>query len=258
MEKRATHPNGMTVVFDEQNHTYTVKETGQVLVSATTFIDRFFPKFDMDRMAPRCVGKPKYSSMTADEIKASWEANAQRARDEGTNVHEYAQYLWDRIRPPQPISERCHLLYQQVDAATKNLKDCNWSYVAAEKIIFSPELGIAGTIDLLLFNTSKVGEFLILDWKQNGTISTSNKWETAKPPIGHLEATDLLKYSLQLNLYRFILRYEGYYPLARDIRMALVHLREDSNRPIKVHLMDEIFQLLAVRKRETQNNERDR
>jgi len=66
----------MQVIFEEETHTYTLKETGQELMSVTTFIDRFFPKFDADQMAPKCVGKPKYPGMTADEIKASWEVNA--------------------------------------------------------------------------------------------------------------------------------------------------------------------------------------
>jgi hypothetical protein len=255
LKKETVHPNAMTVVFDEQNHTYTVKETGQVLVSATTFIDRFFPKFDADQMAPRCVGKPKYPGMTADEIKASWEANAKRARDEGTNVHEYAQCLWEGQKRPIPISDRRHLLFEQVDKAGQNLKDRGLSFVAAEKIVFSPELGIAGTIDLLLFDQRSEGmEFVIVDWKQNGSISTSNKWDTAKPPISHLESTDLVKYGLQLNLYRFILRYEGYIPHAVNIRMALIHLTETGHRPIRIHFMPEIFQLLADKKAKDQQS----
>jgi hypothetical protein len=248
MAKEATHPNGLTVVFSEDTHTYTVKETGQVLVSVTTYIDQYFPKFDADRMAEKCVTKPKYAGMTADEIKTAWEENAQRGRDEGTNVHEYAECFWSGYKLPKPISNRAYTLFGQVIDTSRKLKNHNWSYVAAEKIIFSPELGLAGTIDLLLFNLSRAKEFLILDWKQNVKISTSNKWESAKPPISHLEATDLAKYSLQLNLYRFILRYEGYYPQATDLRMVLVHLMEDDNRPIKVPIMYEMFQLMAYRK----------
>jgi len=123
------------------------------------------------------------------------------------------------------------------------------AFDAAEKIVFSPELGIAGTIDLLLFDQwSKGAEFVIVDWKQNGSLSTSNKWDTAKPPISHLESTDLVKYALQLNLYRFILRYEGYFPQATDIRMALIHLTENGNQLIRIHFVPEIFQLLAVKK----------
>jgi hypothetical protein len=247
--KTAANPSGIQVIFDEETHTYTVKETGQVLVSVTTFIDRVFPKFDADQMAPKCVGKPKYSGMTADEIKASWEANAQRARNEGTNVHEYAECLWDGRKVPEPISDRCRSLFEQVDKAAQNLKNRELSFVAAEKIVFSPELGLAGTIDLLLFDhPSKGSEFVIVDWKQNGSISASNKWDSAKPPISHLESTDLVKYGLQLNMYRFILRYEGYFPQATDIRMALIHLTENDNQPIRIHFMTEIFQLLAVKK----------
>ena len=246
MIRTEVHPNGITVVFDEEKHIYTVKETGRVLVSSTTFIDDFFPHFDADKIAPLCVGKPKYQGMTAEEIKVSWEANAQRARDEGTNVHEYAQSLWAGLKKPKPISERSQRLFEQVDKAAIKLMDRGFKFVDAEKIIFSPELEIAGMIDLLLYDP-QTRDYLIVDWKQNETISVENKWESAKPPISHLESCDYVKYSLQLNLYRFILRYEGYFPHSRGIRMALIHLMENGNRPIRIHFMPEIFHLLAAK-----------
>lgn len=256
VKKEAKHPNGMTVVFNEEDHVYRIKETGQILTSVTTFIDRFFPHFDADKMAPRCVNKPKYKGMTAEQIKESWEANAQRARNEGTNVHEYAENLWAGKDKPLPISDRCHLLFEQVDRASKKLKERGLVFSDAEKIVFSPELGLAGMIDLLLYDPL-MNQFVIIDWKQNGTISTSNRWDTARKPISHLEATDLVKYSLQLNLYRFIFKYEGYYPLSKDIRMALLHLTENSNCPYKINLMlPEIFQLIgAVRQQQESAHE---
>ena len=247
MIKTATHPSGLSVLFDEEKHIYTVKETGRVLISSTTFIDEFFPHFDADKIAPLCVGKAKYQGMTAEQIKVSWEANAKRARDEGTNVHEYAQCLWAGLSRPKPISERSRFLFDQVDKAGKKLMDRGFEFVDAEKIIFSPELEIAGMIDLLLYDP-RTRDYVIIDWKQNETISVENKWDNAKPPISHLEASDYVKYSLQLNLYRFILRYEGYYPHAPHIRMALIHLTENGNRPIRIHFMPEIFHLLAAKK----------
>jgi hypothetical protein len=59
MTKKAYHPSGLSVTFDERPHTYTVDQTGQVLTSGTTFIDQFFPKFESEKVARKCAGKKK-------------------------------------------------------------------------------------------------------------------------------------------------------------------------------------------------------
>jgi hypothetical protein len=83
--------------------------------------------FDADQMAPKCVGKPKYSDMTADEIKASWEVNAQRARNEGTNVHEYAECLWAGRKVPNryPIAADYCLSRWIRPLKTSKIGDCH-------------------------------------------------------------------------------------------------------------------------------------
>jgi len=152
----ATNPSGKTVIFDPDNHSFTIKETGQVLNGATTFIKGYFLEFDADKWAPRTAKKRK---TTTEAILAEWAEKAERGRNEGTNVHEYAEIMMLRkFRPneptnplPQPLSGRCEDLFMVVDKAIDWLAKY-YDLVDVEKIVFSPRLKISGIIDLLMRN----------------------------------------------------------------------------------------------------------
>ena len=73
MIKSATH-NGLTCLFDSDDHIYTIKETGQRLTSVTSLIKQYTPPFDAPAMAQQMVDNknPKYIGMTAEEIQYQW------------------------------------------------------------------------------------------------------------------------------------------------------------------------------------------
>lgn len=227
MKITAQNPSGLIVEFDSEEHRYKIRQTGCYLNSATTFIGEFFPHFDADAMAPRCVGKPKYKGMSADEIKAAWDAESLRGRTEGTNVHYYAECLMngDFANIPVAQSDREQKLFDQVVLAVLRLEE-RFQFIASEYIVFSPYLGIAGTIDLLMADMLNM-DLIILDWKQNKVISTSNPYGSGSGPIAHLDASDFNKYALQLNLYEMIIRREGYFKEFKGVRKALIHLKEE-------------------------------
>jgi len=82
----------------------------------------------------------------------------------------------------------------------------------------------------------ETGEILLLDWKTNKEISTTNFFQTAFPPIDHLQDTHISKYSLQLSLYQTIIVKENYYPNAKGFRQALIHFRPEAPRPNVIQL----------------------
>jgi len=235
----ATNPSGKTVIFDPDNHSFTIKETGQVLNGATTFIKGYFLEFDADKWAPRTAKKRK---TTTEAILAEWAEKAERGRNEGTNVHEYAEIMMLRkFRPneptnplPQPLSGRCEDLFMVVDKAIDWLAKY-YDLVDVEKIVFSPRLKISGIIDLLMRNEDGL---CILDWKQNRKIKNSNPFQNALGPLNHLEDHDLNKYTLQLNVYRRILMEERYYPDIDYIDMKLIHLTQEGYFPMNLREMD--------------------
>lgn len=236
-DKIAHHPNGKyTIRFNEQYHTYR-DNLGSRYVSGTTFVGKFFPKFDAESVSIKCSkGKnPKYAGRDPKEIMAEWAAEGERGSKEGDNAHLYAEMRMrnapaDKI--PKPISPRCVQLFKQVDKIIAWLKH-KYTFIEAEKIIFSPGLNIAGMVDLVMHDPA-TGEILILDWKQNKELSSDNFFQSAFDPIEYLQDTHINKYTLQLSLYQYIMDLEGYFPEATGYRRALLHLTPESVLPIKV------------------------
>jgi len=228
--KHAYHPDGVHLVtFNEQWHRYT-DQTGKRYISGTQFIGKLFPKFDAVTVSRECAAgrNPKYAGRNPVDIRNEWAAEGERGRDEGTNIHAYAEGMvsgWPADRLPAPMSDRCGLVFLQVD---KVIRDhfANLQFVGAEVIIFSPDMGVAGTVDLLMYDPMK-NFIYIFDWKNNKAISKTSFREKAFYPIDHLDNCDIAKYSLQTSLYKRILERENYFPGVDGYESALIHVRED-------------------------------
>ena len=235
-DKIATH-NGLTCLFDDTKHIYTVKETGQRLTSVTTVIKRYTPPFDAPLMAQQMIDKqkPQYKNMTVDEIQYQWKEKADLAAYEGTLVHSFAE-LWPKTKGFgfHPRTYRVLLICKQIDKLFPKLL-YRFKMVAAEQIVFSPSMGIAGQIDLLMADDA-AQQGIIIDWKTNSKITDEEgAFGTMLEPIEHLKNCDVVKYGLQLGLYEKILIDEKYYPEFNGYRKALVHVREGFSKVVKVN-----------------------
>jgi hypothetical protein len=90
---KSSYHNGLTCLFDSDSHIYTIKETGQILISVTTLIKRYTPLFNAPLMAQQMIDKkkPAYAGMTVDEIQYQWKEKAELSSREGTLLHEYLE-----------------------------------------------------------------------------------------------------------------------------------------------------------------------
>lgn len=252
MSKEAYHPDGKHIIsFREDNHTY-IDNFNKRYVSGTTFCKQFFPKFDAIAISKKCSeGKnPKYAGRPPAEIRAEWLAKGKQASLEGDNVHLYAEGKlseWSAHRLPAPISDRCTAIFKKVDDELfKTLQD--YQFIAAEMIVFSPDLGIAGMIDLIMFDPV-LSEVLILDYKTNEELKWENPWQEGLPPVEHLQDSDKAKYTLQLSTYQYILDREQYFPDAKGFRRALIHLKPEEIEVIPLEYFEyEVEEMLKMRK----------
>ncbi len=70
-----------------------------------------------------------------------------------------------------------------------------------------------------------------------------NRWQKAKPPIQHLDDCDLSKYSMQLSLYRHLLRKRLQ---DRNVSLLLINFTDRYTEiPIREH-RDEVRALLMA------------
>jgi hypothetical protein len=228
--KTAWNPKGIACHFDAGVHRYWTDQVSE-FVSVTGFVKHYFPVFDAPKVAAGVAAK---TGKPVEQIHADWSRKGTLAAEMGTRVHENQEALVSALIPPnQPRDERERGIMASGWAAVDWMRRQGWTLVAAEQIIFSENLGLAGTIDLAM--RDEAGALWILDWKTNEEIKAEGfKGARALAPISHLQDCDLSRYSLQLSTYERILRLEGYAEPLEKIHRALIHLTPERWTPINV------------------------
>ena len=136
--------NNNDIKLEIENHEYKlINQPDYVFTSVTTFINSFFEPFDEIKVSNHLVNNvPKYFGETPESLMKQWDV----ARQYGTDVHlEIETWIKEGVVPKDIKSI----------AATKWIR----GYVSrpnidtfSEVIVYSKELGIAGTIDVLMMN----------------------------------------------------------------------------------------------------------
>lgn len=225
---RAKHPSGVEIEFEERTHKYTSLIDNQLVtyVSGTQFIHKFFSPFDADgEIAKRCALK---EGVSVEEIKARWSKAGKEACETGTRVHECCEDIENGLKDLRntPRDEREAKLFENATSMAKRFYD-NLDILGIEKIVFSPSLKIAGTIDLLA-RSRNTGDFILIDHKTNKSIDLEDKWNKfALHPLEHLHDINSVHYGLQLNLYEYLLKREKYVPHDAKFKRFLNHITLD-------------------------------
>ncbi len=207
------YDNNITLI--EETHKYILTNNPNLqFTSATTFIKYFFEPFDSIGIANNLTSShPKYINMTPQELVKVWDKKA----EEGTLVHsEIENYIKEGSQLTKPKAKLA------VDWMEQNISD---KYeILSEVMIYSEELEIAGTIDILLHNKED-NTYQILDWKTSEKINTfsfKSKKGTHQTTSNLLDC-NYIHYSLQLSLYQYIL--EKYYGL-KITKRAIIHIAD--------------------------------
>ncbi|MBH10012.1 MAG: hypothetical protein CMG74_06610 [Candidatus Marinimicrobia bacterium] len=223
------------IILDKENHQYSlVEEPELVFTSVTTFVHNFFEKFDSEKIAKKLVSThPKYVDRSVESLIDEWEASGRH----GTKVHdEIENWVKEGAIPGEAKA------VVAIDWL-KNYQKKSDIEVFSEVLIYSKELKIAGTIDLLALD-KVTGIYEIIDWKTSKRINTTsfgnktgNKFATRDVPD-----CNFYHYSLQLSLYRLIL--EEYYGFTVQNQL-ITHLQNDGAKAyIATYMRDHILEML--------------
>lgn len=248
----STNPSGIKITFEERTHKYWSKIGDKEIVytSGTTFVHKFVPFFDEDRISKIVAEK---QGRTQQEILDEWHKKRDDACSFGTTVHETAEdVLLGRPFRNSPKDYKDEIVFGKAKKFAQKFKD-ELDILGVEQIVFDPYLKIAGTIDLLA-RSKKDGSILIIDWKTNDAIKRENDFEKMLYPIDHLDSCNFWHYALQLNLYQYLLTYGKYYPKDAKYKRILVHLNTSTEEVIQLpDLQSEIKDMMIedlVRKNE--------
>ena len=243
---KAKHPQGWDIEFFEDTHKYISYIDGQEInyISGTQFLHRFFPPFDPnDEIAKRCAAK---EGVTLEEIKEKWAKAGREASALGTRVHECCEdiELGRKELRNTPQDAREERMFSNAMKMAKRFYS-QLDILGVEKIVFSPTLRIAGTIDLFA-KSRKNGNYILGDHKTNKSIDMEDKWNKfALKPIEHLHNINFNLYSLQLNLYQYLLKHEGYVSKDSKFIMFLNHITENQAKIIQLpNMQNEIKDML--------------
>ena len=198
-----------------ETHQYVLKRNkNQKFKSVTTILGEYFKKFDKISVSERLTdGHSEYMHLTPAELRADWDASTQL----GTDIHDEIDQYLKNDKPP---------------TLRRALLGINWlrqylevpmNKVMSEVILYSIELGIAGTVDILV-EVPGTGAYEIIDWKTGKLDFESHQGETAPHHItSNLMDCHFEKYTLQLSMYRYLL--EKYYGFKIQ-NQVIAHLGE--------------------------------
>ncbi len=185
--------------FNQDKHLYFIDDNPNT-VSGTTFIHKFFPEFDFEKLAP-LVARKRGSSV--EDILQEWEDERVKSSNLGTELHkDIEQFFDDDNFRNEKIEFQYFLdLYKTINHL--ELYRTEWR-------IFDDVLMVAGTADAVFKKPD--GTFVIFDWKRSKEIKLRGypDFYTGETQKGFgvcedIEDCNEQHYCLQLNLYKKIL-----------------------------------------------------
>jgi hypothetical protein len=248
------------IAFDEPTHKYYVNGTCKGNISCTGFVHEFFGHFDAKAIITKMRKGPKwatskYYGKTDKEIMDEWSANGKQASEAGTAMHlAIEQFLHGSAQEIKPeILETTEWKYFE-----KFWKDCgdDLEPFRSEWEVFTDALDkqverkikLCGSIDMV-FRRKSDGKFVIYDWKRSKEIKSENPFGSGLAPLEHLPDTNYWHYTMQLNVYKWIL--EKYYGLeVADLYLVILHPDNPSYRRMRLNIMtDEVEDMIECRRR---------
>ena len=186
------------LVFDEVTHTYT--KQNKKLIPVSYILKKFTEEFDSYKMSA-LVAKKRNTTQQA--VLKEWEDSKNKSCSLGTKVHLFGEkYCRDRnLKPTDGYEEAIVKWYSTIPNYIEPL--------FLELQMYSESLGIAGTADMIFYNT-KTGKLLIRDYKSNQDLFKNYKGKKMLKPFDNLLDNPFNKYQLQLSLYQILFEQTGY------------------------------------------------
>ena len=153
----------------------------------------------------------------ATKVRKKWSNKGKVAREKGTFIHLYLENLFNNKVISVPTQYK-----DNIEGANRFYKDHkHWTPIYAELIVADDDYKIAGQVDRPFF--VEPGILDVYDWKTDSEIKTENKYSTLLPPVDDLPDCNFSKYTLQLNLYKWIIEKNTEWKV-RDLK--IVHLTD--------------------------------
>lgn len=198
------------ITFFDKPHKYYID--GKELISVTTLIHKYQEEFNEDYWSNY---KSEQFSISQREILRAWNFINKKGTIKGSAIHDYAENLFQnkKFEYPKdiilnefgfdPVINEYNITKKHVDNFYANAHN-KLIPIRTEMILYDKESLIAGMLDIIFYNI-KTKEFQIWDWKTNKDFTFEMKSRHLLDNLFTLEDCDLEIYSLQLELYKYII-----------------------------------------------------
>jgi ATP-dependent exoDNAse (exonuclease V) beta subunit len=115
--------------------------------------------------------------------------------------------------------------------------------VALELVVGDEDLGLSGMVDGLFWSL-KMNGLVIIDYKTSKEINSFSKFKKKmKAPINFLPECELVAYSIQLNLYKYLIEKNT---KLKILGCYLIHIHEEQEKysMVQCHKYDDVIKLL--------------
>jgi hypothetical protein len=261
------HPRDARIQFEEESHTYTIDGTRAGWTSCTGFLHAFFSHFDADAVIDKMMSSPKWSQskyygMTAEEIKAQWAAKGKASSEAGTRMHLDIEHFYNAMPTGGADDTKwtmAHGFAGMLADGWSPAEGSEWSYFLdyqrtyahrfipfrTEWLVFDEEHKVAGSIDMVYKKPD--GTLAIYDWKRIEELKSDNRFQSGLGPVAHLPDTNYWHYSLQLNVYRYILQKHYGYTVS-ELALVVLHPKNKTWQVARLNMMDDaVAGMMAAR-----------
>jgi len=218
LAKQNAHELDQYIKFFPVEHKYTFRDQN-INRSVTELVHQQFPRFNADTVAEQMSRKHynnkknQYYQKTKEDILQLWEDNKNDACSKGTDLHQCIEYVYNGITVENDTKEFSFFKNFQRDYSHLVPYRTEWEVCYEEK-------SLAGSIDMIFKNPD--GTFSIYDWKRCKRLEKSNNFEFGFDELDHLPNCNFWHYTLQLNIYKYILEYKYNFTI-KSLHLVVMH-----------------------------------
>jgi hypothetical protein len=198
------------ITFFDVPHKYYIDN--KELISVTTLIHKYQEEFQEDFWAEI---KGCQHDLTPNQVKRAWRFINKKGTIKGSAIHDYAENMFQNKEFDYPLHtiltefgfdpvwNEYQTTKKHVEAFYKAVQG-KLIPIRTEFVVYDRESLIGGMLDMLFYNV-KAREFQIWDWKTNKKFIREEKSRHLLNELCMIEDCDLEVYSLQLELYKYII-----------------------------------------------------
>ena len=205
------------LAFDAEKHQYYIN--GQPATAVSTLYKRFFTPFPFQK---RSLSTAIKRGVPVEQVQQEWIEKGIASATAGTALHQLIEQFYDKKKISIENTGKDFRHFLAFHNANKDLvvEQTEWR-------IYNEDLMLAGTVDFVARNSD--GTLSIYDWKRSakvvdksGNLITTNSYQPNDGPLDDLADCSFYHYTLQLNLYKWMLE-DKYGVTVRDMYLVVLH-----------------------------------